>query len=206
MFVVVLACICAVAAGIVAVVRAPQLPRRWPLLIIAALPAVGLLVGVHHSMLCVLAIVGTTAWAWSNRQLHGMPLILCGALLNLVVMAYHNGAMPIALDTMRSVGYTGQVGALLHGSKDVIVGATPLALLADWIILPLGGDRYMVASPGDMLLAAGIGWWLWFSGAAQRGKDDIRSLPTLSHRQQAATISGTKPAPSADQTRPPGGS
>lgn len=198
MFIVVLALVGGAIAAVIAIIRTPQLPRAWPLLAVAAVPAGALLLGIQHMLLCLVAIISLVVWGWRNWRLRGAPLLLAGALLNLLTMTYHNGAMPILDTTLRAVGQTAPVGDLLLGSKDVVIGASPVALLSDWIILSLGADRWIIASPGDLLLAAGILWWLWFSGAAKRGTHDIRSTTVLSHRHSAPTARRTQPAPGPD--------
>jgi len=205
MFIVALALVGGVLAAVIAMIRTPQLPRAWPLLAIAAVPAGALLLGIQHMLLCLVAIMSLVLWGWRNWRLAGTPLLSAGALLNLLAMAYHNGAMPILDTTLRAVGQTAPVGDLLLGSKDIVIATSPVALLSDWIILSLGADRWVIASPGDLLLVAGILWWLWFSGAAQRGTHDIRSTTVLSHRHSAPTARGTQPASGPDQAGSAGG-
>lgn len=175
MFIATLAVIGGMIAAALAVARAPRLPRAWPMLVIAAIPAVMLLFGVHHTMLCVAAIIGLVVWTHRNWWLAGVPIIATGALLNLAVMALHNGAMPITDATLHALGYTAPVGTLLFGSKDVVVEPSVLTVFGDWIIVSLGTSRVMVASPGDVVLAVGLLWWLWFSGTSKRGFHDVRS-------------------------------
>lgn len=198
MFVATLALIGGVIAAVIAVVRAPQLPQRWPLLGIAAIPAGALSFGVAHTLLCLSAIACITLWVWCNRRLSGSLLIAAGALLNLSVMAFHNGAMPITDTTLRAIGHVAPVGALLLGSKDIVIEASVWGWLGDWMIIPLGAERVMVASPGDVVLALGILWWLCFSGTARQGRYDVRSSSLFLHGQYTPAVGGTQPAPGSD--------
>lgn len=89
----------------------------------------------------VVAQVAPLAFAWLNRALPGMRLVLAGVALNAAVILA-NGGMPVAGG---SVTADGRHRALRSGDH--------LATLADVVALrPLG----VVVSAGDLVLAAGV--------------------------------------------------
>src|SRR5512146_1856924 len=91
--------------------RVPELRSTWlvlvgfiPQLIIAYLPATHFLVpdGVAAASLSA-SLIAFLAFVWVNRRLPGMPLLLAGLMLNLVVMAANGGWMPITPETASRV-------------------------------------------------------------------------------------------------------
>jgi hypothetical protein len=100
---------------------------------------------------CMIAV------AWLNRHERGIPLLGAGLLLNLVVVAL-NGGMPVLSDAVRAAGSSAQVVAIPVGDFVHLIGtaATRLPWLADIIPLPGPAWLHSVASPGDLLLWAGI--------------------------------------------------
>jgi len=154
--------LCAMAGTLLALWRPPRIPRYWPLLAIAAVPQVGSLVGVWIPGMFLISVAAFWAWCLCNRALPGVLLIALGVMLNLLAMAFHDGAMPIHADVLAQAGYPAPHGAALLGSKDVVVRAAPLALLSDWMVLSYGA-RTLIASPGDLLTVLGILYWLLFS-------------------------------------------
>jgi hypothetical protein len=95
-----------------------------------------------------------------NRRLWGMPLLGLGLALNALVIAANGGLMPLSPERfeLRHAGSTVAIGERVPGSKDVLLPReeTRLWWLSDTIALPTGGPRPMVASPGDLILAAGL--------------------------------------------------
>lgn len=139
--------------------RQPQLPRAWPLLAIAAAPQLLSMVGIRGIWLFAITCIALGMWCWHNRRLPGVALVTAGFALNLLVMGLHGGAMPISSDSLAALGHSATVGTALAESKDVVVNNTTFGFLGDWIVvtwLPV----HFVASPGDVLVLAGIVRWL----------------------------------------------
>lgn len=160
----------ALCSAAIAFWRVPELPTYWPLLLIALVPQVGNLFGIHIPGMFFVAIAAVLIWCICNWQLRGASIVALGVGLNLLVMAFYGGSMPIRADVLASLGQVAAPGTVLIGSKDVVVEASALWVLSDWIILPLGRSM-IVVSPGDLILVAGVVWWLLASHQAQ--KEDL---------------------------------
>lgn len=152
----------ALLAGLLALWRSPRMPRNSLLLIAAALPQIASIFGIRLPVLFLVSAVALIAWFFYNWTIAGVPLTALGIGLNLLVMAFHGGAMPIRADILAQIGSVAAPGTALIGSKDVVVQSSPLWLLSDWIILPIG-RLTLIASPGDVITLAGIIWWLLLS-------------------------------------------
>jgi Family of unknown function (DUF5317) len=102
-----------------------------------------------------------------NWQLAGVPLIAAGLLLNVAVVVA-NVAMPVSVRAAARAGLS--ESDLDLGSDAFHERAGPdtrLARLGDTIPLALPG-RPQVVSPGDVLVAAGVGLLLVMGGARPR--------------------------------------
>jgi hypothetical protein len=152
----------------IALLRPPQMPRYAPLLAIAAVPQIGSLFGIWIPGMFAVSVVAFCAWCLCNQTIPGVLTVALGVMLNLLVMAFHDGAMPIRADVLAVVDTAAPVGALLWGSKDIVVHSAPLASLSDWMIFSAGA-RTLIASPGDLIAGAGILHWLLFSRSAKEG-------------------------------------
>src|SRR5215212_30690 len=152
----------AVLSGALAFWRRPQLPRFWLLLVIALVPQVGNLVGIRILGMFFVAIAVIGIWCAYNRDIVGTAVVAVGIGLNLLVMGFHGGSMPIRADILlRAFGVVAVPGTVLVGSKDVVIDTSALWLLSDWIILALGSKR-VVVSLGDLIIIAGGAWWVVF--------------------------------------------
>lgn len=149
-------------AGLLALWRSPQMPRYWLLLVVAAAPQIASIFGSRSLALFLLSVVALTVWFLCNLKLAGVPLVALGIGLNLLVMAFYGGSMPIRADVLAQIGSVVAPGTVLLGSKNVVVQSSPLWLLSDWIILSVGGWT-LIASPGDLIAFVGIIWWLLLS-------------------------------------------
>ena len=153
----------ALLSGALAFWRRPQMPRFWPLLAVAMVPQVGNLVGIRISGMFFVAIAVIGIWCIYNRDIPGTAVVAVGIGLNLLVMGFHGGSMPVRADILlRAFDVIAAPGTILVGSKDVVIDTSALWLLSDWIILPLGATKVIV-SPGDLIIVAGVAWWLLFS-------------------------------------------
>jgi hypothetical protein len=152
----------ALLSGALAFWRRPQMPRFWPLLAVAIVPQVGNLVGIRIPGMFFVAIAVIGIWCIYNRDIPGTAVVAVGISLNLLVMGFHGGSMPIRADILRALGVVAAPGTVLVGSKDVVIDTSALWLLSDWIILSLRATKVIV-SPGDLIIVAGVAWWLLFS-------------------------------------------
>src|SRR5215212_5807382 len=163
----------AVLSGALAFWRRPQLPRFWLLLVIALVPQVGNLVGIRILGMFFVAIAVIGIWCAYNRDIPGTAVVAVGIGLNLLVMGFHGGSMPIRADILlRAFDVIVAPGTILVGSKDVVIDTSALWLLSDWIILPLGATKVIV-SLGDLIIVAGVAWWLLFSHRPE--KDQVHA-------------------------------
>jgi len=159
----------ALLGGALAFWRRPQMPRYWPLLAVAAVPQIGNLAGIRISGMFFIAIAVIGIWCVYNRTIPGTWVVAVGIGLNLLVMGFHDGLMPIRADISAAFGYVAAPGTALIGSKDVVIDTSALWLLSDWIILSLGVTK-VVVSPGDLIIVAGVVWWLLFSHQPGKGQ------------------------------------
>jgi hypothetical protein len=138
-----------------------------PQLIIAYLPATHLLTPnwlASASLLASMALF--LAFVWLNRRLPGMPILLTGLLLNLLVISANGGWMPISPEAAsRVIGEDVSRVVALGGrfaQKDVLLRVQDMRLgfLADRFMLPVWSPYQVAFSAGDILIAAGVFWLL----------------------------------------------
>lgn len=172
---------CALAGAVLALWRPPQMPRYSLMLVIAAVPQAGSVMGIWIPGMFLVSVAAIFAWCLSNRSIAGVLLVAVGVIMNLLVMAFYGGAMPIHAETLALIGDAATPGTLLAGSKDVVVQAGPFGLLSDWLVLPISAAT-IVASPGDVLVIVGIVWWLLFSHRPER------VIPMMTLRASSATL------------------
>ncbi|MEO7910761.1 MAG: DUF5317 family protein [Roseiflexaceae bacterium] len=163
----------ALISGVLAFWRRPQMPRFWPLLAIAMVPQMGNLVGVRIPGMFFVAIAVIGIWCIYNRDIPGTVLVAVGIGLNLLVMGFYGGSMPVRADILEhAFGVVAAPGTILVGSKDVVIGSSAVWLLSDWIILSLGATKVIV-SPGDLIIVAGVAWWLLFSHQPEKDRAHV---------------------------------
>jgi hypothetical protein len=90
-------------------------------------------------------------FAWANRMLPGMGLVMLGFALNALVIVA-NGGMPVGHTALLAIGET--PAALGTGRHRLLEPGDQLAMLADVLPVPLLRSVYSV---GDVTLAAGMG-------------------------------------------------
>jgi hypothetical protein len=167
-------CVIALLVAVISLWSKPQFPRASFLLLVAALPQVASLYGVRHTALALFSLVFVGIWVFYNRTIPGIPLIMVGVSLNLIVMAFHGGSMPVLVETLERVGASVAPGTPLIGSKDLVVAETPFWFLADWITVFSLGEVKVTSSPGDLIVGGGICWWLLGSS---RPKGELNAHP-----------------------------
>lgn len=101
-------------------------------------------------------------FAWLNRGLPGMKILLIGAALNFTVMAANGGFMPISPQTASRLVPEEAVADIpvgeRFGTKDILLPAedTRFELLADRFLPPVWFPYQVAFSLGDVFLAIGV--------------------------------------------------
>jgi Family of unknown function (DUF5317) len=104
-------------------------------------------------------------FVWLNRSLPGMPVLLAGLILNLLVISANGGWMPISPQTASHLpggDAGGYVPGDRFGAKDILLmpEGTRLEILSDRFLIP-PWLRYPTAfSLGDVFVAVGAFWLL----------------------------------------------
>lgn len=201
--------------------RLGALPLRSRRLVVGALLAqlVGAVVGGPFYPLGLIVSAGLVVWFLvRNRGIRGTGLVALGLLCNALVVGL-NGAMPVSADA------AGRAGV---GVQDLLTGADPRHELADGDTRLRGlGDvvpvplpvRPEVVSPGDVLVAAGLGQLvalgMWGAGATGQARARAQGRPRGALPPLPAWTRGATPSPSspprgapappspADPPRPP---
>lgn len=106
--------------------------------------------------------------AWINRKAPGMAVLGLGLLLNFAVIAA-NGGMPVFGVAVAAAGSAANAISIPASDFVHTVGtaATRLPWLADVIPLSSPGWLRLVASPGDLLLYAGIAAFMGCANATE---------------------------------------
>lgn len=154
--------------------QAPALQSVWlafvaflPQLVIAYVPATRYLLPDRLAAIGLsVSLVLFAGFAWLNRRLSGMSVLLVGLMLNLVVMLANGGWMPIAPQTASQLVNTDVLKFLSLGSrfgqKDILLPPwnTNLEFLADRFLLPAWFPYRVAFSLGDILIGIGVFWLL----------------------------------------------
>lgn len=111
---------------------------------------------------------------YGNRRAAGTPLVAAGLLLNGLVIAV-NAGMPVSLHAAARAGVERPDLRLESDAlREPETSRTRLAALGD--VIPVAVPwRPEVVSPGDVLVAAGVGLLVLFGGAAQTPRRMERS-------------------------------
>ena len=106
------------------------------------------------------------AFAWLNRHLAGMSILMFGLVLNMAVMVLNGGFMPINPDTAERIVGPERIASFELGSrigyKDILLSQkeTRLEWLADRFLPPAGFPYQVAFSLGDVFIALGAFWIL----------------------------------------------
>lgn len=102
-----------------------------------------------------------------NRHLPGMLLIFFGLLLNLLVIGFNNGYMPVSMELRQMMGLSTFTG--VHNNSIAMTANTPLWFLGDLFPLPLAlpfSNNFLLSemfSVGDVYIS--IGGFMFVQGA-----------------------------------------
>lgn len=163
--------------------RPPDLQYLW-LVFLAYLPQFVILYipGIRQQVSDLWAAIHLTAsqllllgFAWLNRKLPGMLILLIGAALNFAVMTANGGFMPISPQTASRIFTREELNEISLGErigiKDILLEPqdTRFEILADRFLSPAWSTYQVAFSLGDVFLAAGVFWLL----ARVPGKDTL---------------------------------
>lgn len=151
--------------------RAPEFTYLW-LVFVAFLPQfiVIYLANTFSNLVvagCLLiSQVLLLGFAWANRRTFGMPILIFGVVLNLLVMVSNNGFMPVSPQTAsylvpEDVLLDIQPGSRI-GPKDILLQPqdTRFEWLADRFLPPVWFPYQVAFSLGDVFIALGVFWLL----------------------------------------------
>ena len=159
--------------------QAPMLRYIW-LVFVGFLPQVLVIYLANNRVtipdwLAALSIVTSQlfllVFAWLNRNLPGMSILIAGLVLNLAVMITNGGFMPINPNTARRIVGADKISSIAQGSrigyKDILLPAmeTHFELLADRFLPPAGFPYQVAFSLGDAFIAIGAFWILAYQKA-----------------------------------------
>ena len=154
--------------------RAPLLRSLWlvliaflPQLVVAYLPITHFLFPdwLAASSLSV-SLLLFLVFVWLNRRLPGMPVLIIGLALNLLVILANRGWMPISPQTASQLidGNVLQIQSLgsRFGQKDILLPPQDMHFeyLSDRFLLPDWFPYKVAFSLGDTLIALGVFWLL----------------------------------------------
>lgn len=122
---------------------------------------------------------------WGLRRLPKIAIAYVGLGLNLLVMVANGGTMVLTPEAAEADGFAvvaPRGEARLWGAKDVLRpwDQTALPFLSDWITVRVGDGYVRILSPGDVILATGVGM-VGYAVMARKSNDEIEhevQLPT----------------------------
>jgi hypothetical protein len=153
---------------------APELKHVWlvpvallPQVLVAYVPAVaGVTTLSAASAALPFSLLVFLVFVWLNRSLPGMPILMVGLVLNLLVISANGGWMPISPQTASHLPGGAEARELpagtRFGEKDILLdtASTRLEFLADRFLLPAWLHYATAFSAGDAFVAVGAFWLL----------------------------------------------
>jgi len=154
--------------------KAPAFRSVWlvliaflPQLVLAYLPVTRYLISDWLAASCLLAsLLVFFAFVWLNRSLPGMPILMIGLGLNLIVILANRGWMPISPQTASQLVSGNASQSFSIGSrfdqKDILLLPQDMhfEFLTDRFLLPDWFPYKVAFSLGDILIALGVFWLL----------------------------------------------
>ena len=131
--------------------------------------AVGSRVGDLGPPLYVLSTFAVLVAVARNYRITGVPIVIAGALCNLVAIVANGGYMPAAASAVASLGGPPQ----LAFSNSSFGGQVALGFLTDIFALPRWVPLTNVFSVGDVLIALGVAWAI---AGTMTGKSSVSRL------------------------------
>jgi hypothetical protein len=129
----------------------------WLLVVALGLQVVSINVpGIPQSLRPVLQLASypvAGVFLVANRRLPGMPLIVLGALLNLIAMSVNGGVMPASPSALDAAGLPLEHDSYVNSG--VVEGAR-LAFLGDVFAIPEPVPMHNVFSVGDICIGLGV--------------------------------------------------
>ena len=107
----------------------------------------------------VLTLLMLLAFLVVNRRVFGVPVLLAGLMLNILVIGVNRGRMPADPQALVATGQGSHAEELIRNgtAANVVLMSdqTRLNFLGDYIVLPLPGHVGSAYSPGDLLALVG---------------------------------------------------
>ncbi len=107
----------------------------------------------------VLTLLMLLAFLLVNRRVFGVPVLLVGLILNVLVIGANRGRMPVDPQALVATGQVSRAEELVRNgtaANVVLMGdQTYLNLLGDYIVLPFLGDVGSAYSVGDLVALVG---------------------------------------------------
>jgi Family of unknown function (DUF5317) len=107
----------------------------------------------------VLTLLMLLAFLLVNRKVFGVPVLLAGLMLNVVVIGANHGRMPADPQALVAIGQGSHAEVLLRNgtAANVVLMSdqTHFNFLGDYIVLPFLGDMGSAYSAGDLVALAG---------------------------------------------------
>jgi len=107
----------------------------------------------------VLSLLMLLAFLLVNRRVFGIPILLVGLMLNILVIGSNHGRMPADPQALVATGQGSHAEELVRDgtAANVVLMSdqTHLNFLGDYIVLPFLGDMGSAYSAGDLVALAG---------------------------------------------------
>jgi hypothetical protein len=168
--------------------------RAKPVVVVAvAAQVIGAVLADHtghswcYSAGLVVSAACALAFCIANIRVAGIPLVALGLVLNAVVVA-RNGAMPVSIFSAHRAGVSILSIATGNDPRHAIAGIGSVwRSLGDIIPVPLPLFPQVV-SPGDILVAAGLGEFVVMTSRRRRDDDQLAGGETFHASQALSTI------------------